>query len=285
MTVTPNYKLVRLANGVFSVRSLSEHETFHPVIGPAAEAETLYVRQLAIPERLRTCNEVFVVWDVGLGAGANALAVVRASEPLSCTLSIHSFDRTTEPLRFALAHAAQLGYFHPYEAIVQKLIDDHAVTIKDGSRTVFWQLHLGDFPRILNQTESPKLPSPHAILFDPFSPKNNPEMWTLDLFMRIYGVLDPQRPCALATYSRSTMLRVTLLLAGFYVGTGSPTGMKEETTVAANRPELIGRPLDRRWLIRAFRSTSAEPLTDPVYRQARLSQQTRERLLAHPQFQ
>ena len=80
------------------------------------------------------------------------------------------------------------------------------------------------------------------------------------------------------------MLRVTLLLAGFYVGTGQATGQKEETTIAANTPDLIAEPLDHRWLQRAHRSTSAEPLWEPVYRQAPLSPATWQRLQQHPQF-
>ncbi len=109
-------------------------------------------------------------------------------------------------------------------------------------------------------------------------------MWTLPLFTDLHGLLDPLRPCALATYSRSTMLRVSLLLAGFVVGVGHATGEKEETTLAANTLELIREPLDRRWLLRARRSTSAEPLREAVYRQARLSPETWERLQQHPQF-
>jgi hypothetical protein len=97
-------------------------------------------------------------------------------------------------------------------------------------------------------------------------------------------LLDPKRPCALPTYSRSTMLRVTLLLAGFFVGKGHATGEKEETTIAANQRELVREPLDLRWLRRARNSTSAEPLWTPVYRQARLSSETWERLIRHPQF-
>jgi hypothetical protein len=79
-------------------------------------------------------------------------------------------------------------------------------------------------------------------------------------------------------------LRVTLLLAGFWVGAGEATGEKEETTLAATRPELIPRLLDSQWLGRALRSTSAEPLHQPVYRQAPLDPTSREALLAHPQF-
>jgi len=75
-----------------------------------------------------------------------------------------------------------------------------------------------------------------------------------------------------------------LLLAGFFVGVGHATGEKDETTIASNDPKLIQEPLDRRWLARARRSTSAEPLTSPEYRQAPLSADTLEKLSRHPQF-
>jgi hypothetical protein len=128
------------------------------------------------------------------------------------------------------------------------------------------------------------VPPPHAVLFDPYSPKKNPAMWTVPLFADLFRRLDPQRPCALATYTRSTMARVTMLLGGFFAGVGHPSGLKEETTVAANRPDLLDEPLDRRWLERAKSSHSAEPLGGPVYRQAPLSSETWERLRQHPQF-
>ena len=109
-------------------------------------------------------------------------------------------------------------------------------------------------------------------------------MWTLPLFTNLLQLLDPQRTCALPTYSRSTILRVTLLLAGFFVGVGHATGEKEETTIAANDLSLITEPLDARWLDRARRSHSAEPMREPVYQIAPLSPESWERLQAHPQF-
>jgi tRNA U34 5-methylaminomethyl-2-thiouridine-forming methyltransferase MnmC len=130
----------------------------------------------------------------------------------------------------------------------------------------------------------PDATSPHAILFDAFSPAKNPAMWTLPLFTNLFRLLDPARPCNLTTYSRSTMLRVALLLAGFFVGPGVPSGMKEETTVAANCLSLLDTPLDRRWLERARRSDSAAPMREPIYRRAPLSQESWETLRAHPQF-
>ena len=80
------------------------------------------------------------------------------------------------------------------------------------------------------------------------------------------------------------MLRVTLLLAGFFVGVGHATGEKEETTIAANMLELIDEPLESDWLSRVRRSTSAEPLEEARYLQKRLSPEFYGRLEAHPQF-
>jgi hypothetical protein len=317
------YKIVKLASGVHSVHSIAERETFHPVIGPVAEAEALYVKQLRLPERLASHTGEFVIWDVGLGAAANVLTVLRATRHAPCPLRILSFDHTLEPLQFALEHAKELGYFDGYEPTVQTLLNNQHVEFTDGHRTVTWHVHLGDFPSLLagpfplspnggegwgegvgapkpaeggseeagapaSVPASHQVPArherPHSILFDAYSPAKNPAMWTAPLFTNLFKHLDPARPCAMPTYSRSTMLRVTLLLAGFFVGAGHATGEKEETTIAANTPDLITEPLDKKWLQRARNSTSAEPMWEPVYRQAPLSEATWEKLQAHAQF-
>ena len=305
--VNSGYSLVYLNNGICSVRSLAEDETFHPGIGPAKEAEALYVRQLHLPERVRETSGEFVIWDVGLGAAANALTVIRlVRESLKgkpAQLRLISFDRTSDAAAFALEHGAELGYVAGYESALAELVQNHSVKFSDDLLQVEWTLEPGDFPAMLAQEPERRLPArhesvlscehavpeagappPHAILFDPHSPKKNPAMWTALLFADLFRRLDPQRPCALATFTRSTMARVALLLGGFFVGVGHPSGLKEETTVAANRIDLLDEPLDRRWLERVKCSHSAEPLSGPVYRQSPLSPETWEKLRQHPQF-
>ena len=271
------------------MRSLADDETFHPVIGPVAEAEALYVNQLRLRERLHNHSGEFVIWDVGLGAAANALTVLRATREIACNIRLVSFDHTLEPLEFALKHVANLGYFSSYENHLKEFIRAHRVAFQDDKQSVDWEFHLGDFPAFLSNLKSKTrnskfVPAPHAILFDAYSPAKNPAMWTLPLFANLFLLLDPQRPCALPTYSRSTILRVTLLLAGFFVGVGHATGEKEETTIAANALELISEPLDRRWLERARRSHSAEPMVEAVYRTAPLTAESFGKLQVHPQF-
>jgi hypothetical protein len=242
------------------------------------------VEQLRLVDRLREHEGDFVVWDVGLGAAANPLTLLRATSHLPCSLRLLSFDNTLEPLQFALQHTDHLDYLHGYEPPLHELIRSGKTSFRDGASSVSWELCLGDFPTAIKAPAAQAFAKPHAVMFDAFSPGKNPAMWTQPLFSDLFRLLAPGRPCALPTYSRSTMLRVTLLLAGFFVGAGHPTGEKEETTVAANTADLIEEPLDRRWLLRAQRSHSAEPMWEPVYRQAPLRPATWHRLQQHPQF-
>jgi tRNA U34 5-methylaminomethyl-2-thiouridine-forming methyltransferase MnmC len=281
------------------MRSLAEDEIFHPAVGPMAEAEALYVNQSRLRERLQNSSGEFVIWDVGLGAAANAIAALRATREISGQLRIISFDNTGEPLEFALKNVTALGYLAGYENQIAGLLRDQRVKFENGKLKANWEFHLGDFPALLarssrgNEAHSSKseirnweleFPAPHAIFHDAFSPMKNPEMWTLPLFTNLIQLLDPTRSCALMTFSRSTLVRATLLLAGFFVGTGHAAGLKEETTIAANTLELIVEPLNARWLTRALRSDSAEPLLEPVYSRAPLSPATAEKLCQHPQF-
>ena len=279
-----DYQLVTLANGQRTLFSVSYGEKMHPGLGPRAEADLLYVCQLHIRERLAKTSGEFVIWDIGLGAAANATAVLRATTDIPGHLRIVSFDNTTEPLEFALENSAALDYVSSYEDQLSELLLRKQTTFNNSSLHVDWQFHLEDFPAWLSQGRG-AVPPPHAIFFDAFSPGKNPAMWTLPVFQNLYRALDPQRPCALTTYSRSTLLRTTLLLAGFFVGVGHATGMKEETTIAANTLDLICEPLDHRWLTRAQRSDSAEPLRQPVYSRAPLTPDSASKLLTHSQFQ
>ncbi len=283
--MSDRYRVVQLANGAYSLRSEAYGETFHPVVGPIIEAQSLYVDQLDLVRRVAGATEEFVVWDVGLGGAANPLTFLRSVRGISAQVRIVSFDYTTEPLKWAIENSNLLGYPVGCEPLLRDLLENHRSAYQEPEGiTALWELHLGDFPQFLKSPSVSRLPKPHAIFYDAFSPATNPAMWTLEVFSDLFRQLDPSRICCIPTYSRSTMLRVTLLLAGFYVGRGHATGEKEETTIAANNPAAISEPLDRNWLMRAKRSRSAEPIHGGEYRQSPISEETWEKLRLHPQF-
>ncbi len=272
------FEIVTLKTGIKSLRSLAHHETFHPVTGPWVEANVLHVEQQRLVERCSQTTPKFVIWDVGFGAAANVLAAIEALRQGQTNVEIHSFDQTTAPIEFALSHAHELGYLVPYEQVLRELLTSHQVSILPH---IQWQLHLGDFR---DQIKNGHASAPHAIFYDPYSPIGNQEMWTLEHFSRVRQCLKSDIPCLLTNYTRSTAVRTTLLLAGFFVGRGCEIGEKAETTIASNQMDLIEYPLDHRWLERVRNSTNAAPFRALAYSKAPISDLDFELLQMSPQF-
>jgi queuine tRNA-ribosyltransferase len=244
----------------------------HPVIGPAVESERLYVAQSGLRARLAEAGPPLVLLDVGLGAGSNALAAIRAADeapPGGRRLDLVSFEEDTGALALAASEegSATLGLSPTARAAARALLERGAW---EGGR-VRWRLARGD---LLATLPAEPAGAAELVFWDPFSPKANPELWTLAAFAAVHGRCAPR--AALYTYSTATATRAALLLAGFFVGVGDPSGPKEQTTAAATDPALLTRPLDRRWLARLERSSAPFPPDAPV--------DALDRVRSHPQF-
>jgi tRNA U34 5-methylaminomethyl-2-thiouridine-forming methyltransferase MnmC len=172
-------------------------------------------------------NTEFVIWDVGLGAGGNAIVALDALDQSGCKrVKMVSFDRTAGAAEFALQNSDKLTYVQGWEDALNQLLANHrtTTTLRNGC-VVEWTLHLGDFPALIESMPPGSIPSAHAVMYDAFSPVRCPEMWTLSTLARVRAhIHDTRVPCMLTTSSRSTIVRVTLLAAGFYVGVGGTTG-------------------------------------------------------------
>ncbi|HEX9290546.1 MAG TPA: tRNA guanosine(34) transglycosylase Tgt, partial [Anaeromyxobacteraceae bacterium] len=108
------FEIVTTSSGAPAVLDRAAGEVMHPVIGATAEAERLYVAQSRLAERLVEGRGALVLFDVGLGAGSNALAALRAARAApegARGLDVVSFDRGTGALALAAtdAGAARLG--------------------------------------------------------------------------------------------------------------------------------------------------------------------------------
>ncbi len=276
------FELVRVQSGAWSLRSVENREVFHPGVGPMQEARNLHVAQQRIPERLR---DGFILWDVGLGAAANAIAAIDAISwaPGNGVVHLHSFDLSTSALSFALEHAEALEYPITYVQALGELLRTGSAAIRISSWRIDWHLHLGDFTQRVHERNLPE--APDAVFYDPYSPKRNRKMWTLEHLERLRRILT--RPCTATSYTRSTAMRVTFLCAGFYVGHGAGIGEKDETTILATSSRLLERPLAPHWLERVRRSTNGAPWTETSdgVREERISAERLAQLERHPQFQ
>jgi tRNA U34 5-methylaminomethyl-2-thiouridine-forming methyltransferase MnmC len=250
-----------------------------------------------------------IVWDCGLGAATNACVLLESLKTFPRSmLVIHSFDLTTEPLHLALQHPDKFPWlaalsqeqwhlllsssFLPWHERLwespRRPAHEPAHHRQDADAAKFWKVHLGDFTRFVRHDPVPLSERPHLLFYDFHSPAKDWKLWTLEHWQALRPWCrdgsTPADSTRIVFHSRSTALRVTLLLAGFYVGPGTAIGSKEETTLASSHPKALPSLLGPEWLQRAFRSTAAQPITGPAYHQAPLELETRARLAAHPQF-
>ncbi|WP_243336946.1 tRNA guanosine(34) transglycosylase Tgt [Anaeromyxobacter soli] len=270
-TAAPRFEIVTTSLGAAAVRDARAGEVMHPVIGPDVESERLYVAQSRLRERLAAPGPRLVLLDVGLGAASNALAALRAAETLAAPgrgLEIVSFEQDLGALALATSEdgAARLGLDPDSLSAALALLSSG----RHESPRVVWRLVQGDLLATLPREEV----RADVVFWDPFSPKANPSLWTWAAFAAARARCGDA--ATLYTYSTATATRAALLLAGFHVGQGDPSGPKEQTTAAATDPALLARPLDARWLARLERSSAPFPDDAPP--------DALERIRAHPQF-
>jgi queuine tRNA-ribosyltransferase len=240
-----DYEVHDSGRGFSSIRQVSSGEVMHSVNPPQEEALNLYVLPARIDERLKTVDEL-VIWDVGLGAAHNSMALIHefVNRDFTGKIRIVSFENDTDPLKLALRNSQAFPHLH--HAAPQELMKMNKWVSPKGN--IEWDLLHGDFSQTFQGA-----PKPHVIFFDPFSMQTNTELWSEEIFSRIFEKCQGNE-VQLLNYSASTAVRATLLAVGFTVGYGPATGPKGTTTVAYTDASLAHKQgvtlLGQEWLSR-----------------------------------
>jgi queuine tRNA-ribosyltransferase len=282
------HDLVVFPNGSVSVKPRSSNEAMHSTIGPWDEAHLIYIGQSDLAGRLQAPSAEggpLVLYDVGMGIAANALAALECwANAGSSRRDLHlvSFEKHLDGLELALAHSDRFPFIARHMEALNHLLKKGAwENVSPGGANARWEIHSGDFLA----KDLGNLPSPEIIFFDFYSPKANPELWGVRCFEKLARACEPRRASGLGslllTYCAATSARAAMLLSGFCVGTGTPTGVKLETTMASTRLEDLPRPLQPSWLQKLERSDKPLPADwNPALRNEAL-----ERIRSHRQFQ
>ncbi len=284
--------------GFSSVRDSISGEIMHATVHPDVEAAQIYIDQSQLiaaaaagrgpsgpagsasdpvdgeaPADVAAAVRPLVVWDVGLGAAHNAMALIHRLEASGGHAPVHlvSFEHDLDAFRLALSH--QKYFPHLRHEAPHRLAGAGSYT----KGAVSWQLVEGNF---LDKMASS--PQPDVIFYDPFSSKVDHEMWALPAFVQLFDFL--QHPVELFTYSSSTSARSCLLAAGFYLARGVPSGGRAETTIALKKlhpADFTGHPLlGAEWLTKRARSSAKFPTAVAAEALPELER----RVLEHPQF-
>jgi queuine tRNA-ribosyltransferase len=273
------------------IMHIASGEIMHSVNDPNREAELIYISQSMWLQQLSTSNDQpLVIWDVGLGAAHNAMALVRKLESSSGHRNVQlvSFEHDLDALVLALDHLRQFP--HLRHQAPHRLLHAHAQEMPcelrhgvsaEATANFVWSLVHDNFATAMSAA-----PTPRVIFYDPFSWKVDSAMWTLQAFEHLYAAIsNSEHIVELFTYTNSTAVRTAMLAAGFFVGKGVASGAKSETTRAwfvpighslAAECELLGAA----WLERRSRSTAAFGVDVVEQQRATIN----DRLRNHPQF-
>jgi queuine tRNA-ribosyltransferase len=252
------YEIVE-KDGIGRIRCVRSGEVMHSVNNPEVEARELYVEQSKLLERVGNAEDTpLVIWDVGLGSAANAMAAINALESVPADVrprkvKLISFENDMDALKLSLGHR---GLFrHLRHGGPESIVKDGRWISRCG--LIEWILLEGDFAETKFKAEPANL-----VFFDPFSFKTDSALWTLTAFEELHACLKDQ-PALIFTYTTSTAVRAALLAAGFYVAHGQATGPKSETTVALNELAKQLEPdwnyLGETWLSKWQRSDAKMP--------------------------
>jgi len=287
-----NYEVHIAMEGFASIRHVSSGEIMHSRNEPMDEARGLYTEQARLSQRVLCTNvyadttradEALVIWDVGLGAAANAMAAIACYETAAQSsrlrpLRLLSFENDLDSLELAFRHSDKFSYLR-HSGPAWLLRQGHWQSREQPGLS--WEVIKGDFLETLEHAPAP----PELIFYDMFSSKTCGAHWSLETFSRIFAACR-RRPVAFFTYTCSTAARVAMLAAGFWVARGRASGEKQETTVALT-PEAVEvgwaadyELLGKEWLAKWERSSARFPADVLGEAQAAFAEQ----ICGHAQF-
>lgn len=226
-----DFAIVKSDKGFYSIAQKSSGEIMHSTIPPDQEAMDLYVSQSRLVERAladQGPDDRLVIWDVGLGAGHNAMAVIKALEEAQERKAIPrqilmvSFEKDMDAFRLAVSRPDL--FEHVRHRAPHALLAEGRWSSADGK--IEWALAEGDFFH-----ECSRVASPDIIFYDPFSTHTDAELWGLETFDKVFS-RSAFRECFLYTYTGSTAARGAMLAAGFWIARGQGSGARGETTIA-----------------------------------------------------
>lgn len=278
MNASPRYVQVPARDGSPTLRDTALNETFHPELGMTEEIRLL-LDQPDVPTHPPDPTRPFVIWDLGLGAGGMATGLLRHTVSWPAPVEMHSFDVRWDS--FDLARTSSMPHLSGWPC--DSLRENGLVAWKDHGFPRRWTMHLADLPELMNPSRIIPLPAPDLAVVDLHSPETQPELWTLDFWKNLHHRCS-EKPGLFLFHTRSTAVRATLLLAGFYVGKGRSLGKKEETTLASPKPGRLTHPLPPAWLETLARSTHGQPLISPPFPRQPINSGYLDCIRQHPQF-
>lgn len=245
------YQIIETEDGSKTLWSEAFNENCHSLSGAILETLHNYIEGTQLSETIQKTSSSIVV-EVGFGTGIGADLTYQQLQKLNSahSLCFISFEIDEGLVCWSRDHASRHSPLHFLEK-------------DDGLPFPVYRAELGNFKLLIpvgdaRQTINllPELMTGRidAIFQDPFSPKKNPNLWTVEWFKDLASYSNQN--VKLSTYSASSQIRKSLILAGWVPKSRAGFKGKKEGTCATLQGEADPKLLEH------LSRSPLPPLTD-----------------------
>ena len=221
-------KIILTADGSPTLFSEAYGQTYHSKHGALAESRHVFLEQSGAEDLLQKRGTATIL-EVGFGTGLNFFLTAATATKYEATLQFISLDKELLPADLIHSFADHLPEDIALAARRYAALREELPDIPDpGTYTFTLSDHI-ELTVLLGNAQDIPLDDYQAdiVYLDSFSPKENPELWTVDFFSKLRKALVPHG--VLVTYSASGAVRRALSESGFRVTKipGPPGGKRE----------------------------------------------------------
>jgi tRNA U34 5-methylaminomethyl-2-thiouridine-forming methyltransferase MnmC len=184
--------------------------TYHSLHGAIQESMHVFIEAGLKPLLNRAARQPVFIFEMGFGTGLNALLTLIQAEQSQQEIYYETIE--SDPVEMDCVKG--LNYYEQLQ--------------KPGLKNAFEQLHYCEWNKVIAITPyftfkkiNGGLTAYSAdtkfnlIYFDAFAPTVQPELWTTEVFKKLYGIMEKNG--VLITYSSKSIVRKAMQAAGFTV--------------------------------------------------------------------
>ena len=205
-------KLVKTKDGSYTAFSEVAGEHYHTISGAIEEAFEKHVNALRIENGMH-------ILDFCFGLGYNSIAACKDHANLQI-IGLENDLKIIEAMEDIEIPNILRTEFDNFRNIAKSM----DVTDNNNNRI---QILLGNALQRIDELPENIF---DRVFFDPFSPKKQPEMWSEEIFQKIYSKM--KNGAKLSTYSCAKQIRKNMISAGFKVIDGPVVGRRSPATIA-----------------------------------------------------
>lgn len=222
MNTDSNTQIILTKDGSTTLYSKHFNATYHSKFGAVEESKHVFINHGLLPV-VSSGNSEISILEIGFGTGLNALLTYFETKNKNINIIYHAVEFF--PIPIAMVKELNFGFFdNETLAVFEKM---HALefgvlnNLSSFFSLIKYNEQIENFSKILNVD---------IIYFDSFSPREQPELWTENVFKNMYNMLKVGG--RLVTYCAQGQMKRNMKSAGFKVKALHGYGNKREMTLA-----------------------------------------------------